>query len=173
MKSQRSRMKYFVAGITTFFLAACSTIPKSINSDPITLTEISNTFDLREFGERTVDSEGHVFLGNRQVDASLMVGIGYGRKGNYLGLSPATLVALSPDLRSMALSASADDVRSFLKTQGLTVADIRSRQNELRELDTSDLRSLAVLSQKRVGISVLSQSFIQTINAILPSTQAK
>jgi hypothetical protein len=173
MRNQRSRMKYLVVGITVLWLSACSTTPKIINSAPITATEISNVFDLHEFGDKTYDSEGHIFLGGRQVDSSLLSGIGYGRTYNYLGLSPMTLGTLPDDLRSMALSANPDQIRSFLKTQGLTIADIRMRQDELRELDTSDLRALAVLSQQRIGSSSLSQAFIQAMNAILPSTQSK
>jgi hypothetical protein len=167
IKRKHMKLKYLFTSVIIFCLTACIAPPKVINTSPITAIEINNVFDLFEFGTRTVDSEGHVFLGGRQVDPALMVGIGYGRKGNYLGLSPAILVALEPNLRSSALSASPDQLRSFLTTYKLTVIDVRNQQNELRELDASGLRALALLSQQRMGSSASSPSFICQMNIIL------
>jgi hypothetical protein len=166
-KKETMKSKFLLVSLIILCFSACIGPTKVINTAPITAIEVDNAFDLFEFGTRTVDSEGHVFLGGRQVEPALMVGIGYGRENNYLGLSPMTLMTISDDLRSSALSASPDQLRAFLKANALTVLDVRNQQNEIRELDVSDLRALALLSQQRMGSSAASQFFICQMNVIL------
>jgi hypothetical protein len=157
----------FAAVVALLAVSACSTAQKVT---PISQAEVNNVFDLSDLGEISYDNENIMFNNRPISDGVDFSDIGRGRDTNLLGLSYEVLASLPPDLADKAISARSDELRLFLKTQGLTVQEVRLNQNKNREIDTSILKKLTLLSQQRVGITSENKMMLKVL-ANIPSNQ--